>query len=360
MHTFTSRDGLRLAYYDDCFAPPWQAAEAILLLHPAMGNSQRWFHWMPALTARYRVVRLDLRGHGGSQAPTAADDFSLQHLVDDACELLDRLGIDRAHVVGNSAGGYVSQKLAIQHPERVRTLAGSKDAELQSVRPLLYQGGSDMLSSATDPILVTDDGLAVDFEAEIAVITGPVLMAAHREEAAAAIRLITICNDVSLRRLVADDLQNGFGFFHSKPSTAFGPVVATPDEFGSAWQDNKLHLKLRSQVNDTPFGQPDAGVDMHFDFADLIVAATQTRRLGPGTIIGSGTVTNRHDDAPPMRRDGIGFSCIAEARAVEKLKYGKARTPFLKEGDRISISLLDAAGTPVIGTIEQKVVRYSR
>jgi len=248
----------------------------------------------------------------------------------------------------------------LSHLERVRTLAGSKDAELQSVRPLLYQGGSDTLSSATDPILVTDDGLAVDFEAEIAVITGPVLMAAHREEAAAAIRLITICNDVSLRRLVADDLQNGFGFFHSKPSTAFGPVVATPDEFGSAWQDNKLHLKLRSQVNDIPFGQPDAGVDMHFDFADLIVAATQTRRLGPGTIIGSGTVTNRHDDAPPMRRDGIGFSCIAEARAVEKLKYGKARTPFLKEGDRISISLLDAAGTPVIGTIEQKVVRYSR
>ena len=248
----------------------------------------------------------------------------------------------------------------LSHLERVRTLAGSKDAELQSVRPLLYQGGSDTLSSATDPILVTDDGLAVDFEAEIAVIIGPVLMAAHREEAAAAIHLITICNDVSLRRLVADDLQNGFGFFHSKPSTAFGPVVATPDEFGSAWRDNKLHLKLRSQVNDTPFGQPDAGVDMHFDFADLIVAATQTRRLGPGTIIGSGTVTNRHDDAPPMRRDGIGFSCIAEARAVEKLKYGKARTPFLKEGDRISISLLDAAGTPVIGTIEQKVVRYSR
>jgi len=147
MHTFTSRDGLRLAYYDDCFAPPWQAAESILLLHPAMGNSQRWFHWMPALAARYRVVRLDLRGHGGSQIPAEADGFSLQHLVDDARELLDRLGIDRAHVVGNSAGGYVSQKLAIQHPERVRTLSlygstpGLKHSHARTWLPKIQQIG---------------------------------------------------------------------------------------------------------------------------------------------------------------------------------------------------------------------------
>jgi len=123
MNVFTTRDGMRLAYYDDCFAPPWKTAQPVLLLHPAMGNSQRWFHWMPALAAQYRVIRLDLRGHGASQIPGDADGFSLQHLVDDVLELLGRLDIDSLHVVGNSAGGYVSQKLAIQHPERVRTLS---------------------------------------------------------------------------------------------------------------------------------------------------------------------------------------------------------------------------------------------
>ncbi|HYG43512.1 MAG TPA: alpha/beta fold hydrolase, partial [Bordetella sp.] len=123
MNVFTARDGAQLAYYDDCFAPPWETAQPVLLLHPAMGNSQRWFHWMPALTARYRVIRLDLRGHGASQIPRDTDEFSLQHLVGDAVELLDRLKIENLHVVGNSAGGYVSQQLAIQHPERVRTLS---------------------------------------------------------------------------------------------------------------------------------------------------------------------------------------------------------------------------------------------
>jgi len=248
----------------------------------------------------------------------------------------------------------------LSHLERVRTLAGSKDAELQSARPLLYQGGSDSLLGATEPILVPDDDLAVDFEAEIAVVTGPVPMRPTRAEAVSSIRLIAVCNDVSLRRLVADDLQNGFGFFHSKPSTAFGPVVATPDEFGSAWRDTKLHLKLRVTVNDALFGQPDAGVDMHFDFGDLIVAAADTRSLAAGTIIGSGTVTNRHDEVPPTKRDGIGFSCIAEARAVEKLKYGKARTPFLKDGDRVTMAILDATGVPVVGSIDQRVAIYRR
>lgn len=248
----------------------------------------------------------------------------------------------------------------LSHLERVRTLAGSKDAELQSARPLLYQGGSDSLLGATEPILVSDDGLAVDLEAEIAVITGPVPMLATRAEASSAIRLITVCNDVSLRRLVADDLQNGFGFFHSKPSTSFGPVVATPDEFGTAWRDNKLHLKLRVSVNDTLLGQPDAGVDMHFDFADLIAAAANTRKLIAGTIVGSGTVTNRHEETLPIKRDGIGFSCIAEARAVEKLKYGKARTPFLRDGDRVTIALVDPSGSPMVGAINQRVALYKR
>jgi fumarylacetoacetate (FAA) hydrolase len=243
----------------------------------------------------------------------------------------------------------------LSHLERVRSLAGSKDAELQAQRPLLYQGGSDSLIAAIAPITVPDDSLGVDFEAELAVVTGPVPMLAGRATAAAAIRLIGICNDVSLRRLVVDDLQNGFGFFHSKPATSFSPVLATPDEFGAAWKDNRLHMQVRVDVNGKPFGRPDAGTDMHFDFADLIVAAARTRQLGPGTIIGSGTVTNRHDEVPPLKKDGIGFACIAEARAMEKLRYGRARTPFLTAGDRVRIAVVDAEGREPLGAIDQAV-----
>ncbi|MCZ4344939.1 fumarylacetoacetate hydrolase family protein [Devosia neptuniae] len=242
----------------------------------------------------------------------------------------------------------------LSHLERVRSLKGSKDEELQSTRPLLYQGGSDSLSAPADPIIATDPELAIDFEAEIAVIIDAVPMGATREQAAAAIRLITVCNDVSLRRLVLDDLQNGFGFFHSKPSTAFAPIVVTPDSLGDAWRDNRLHLPVRIEVNGTLYGQPNAGTDVHFDFADLIVEAARTRRLTAGTIIGGGTVSNRHDESLPIKRDGIGFACIAEARTVEKLKYGRARTPFLKAGDVVRIGAI-SEGQSVFGDIEQTV-----
>jgi fumarylacetoacetate (FAA) hydrolase len=243
----------------------------------------------------------------------------------------------------------------LSHLERVRTLKGSKDEELQSTRPLLYQGGSDSLSAPTDAIRVTDPDLAIDFEAEVAVIIAAVPMGATREQAAAAIRLVTVCNDVSLRRLVVDDLQNGFGFFHAKPSTSFAPIVATPTSLGTAWRDNRLHLPLRIEVNGTLYGQPNAGADMHFDFADLIVEAARTRSLGCGTIVGGGTVSNRHDESLPIKPDGIGFACIAEARTVEKLKYGRARTPFLKPGDVVRIGAMSPEKS-VFGDITQKVV----
>ena len=242
----------------------------------------------------------------------------------------------------------------LSHLERVRSLKGSKDEELQSNRPLLYQGGSDSLSAPTDPIRVTDPDLAIDFEAEVAVIIGAVPMGANREQASAAIRLVTVCNDVSLRRLVVDDLQNGFGFFHAKPSTAFAPLVVTPDSLGGSWRDNRLHLPVRSEVNGTLFGQPNGGTDMHFDFADLIVEAARTRSLACGTIIGGGTVSNRHDESLPIKKDGIGFACIAEARTVEKLKYGRARTPFLKPGDTVRIGAI-SDGRSVFGDIDQTV-----
>lgn len=242
------------------------------------------------------------------------------------------------------------------HLERVRSLKGSKDEELQSVRPLIYQGGSDSLSAAHDPIVVPGEDLALDFEVEVAVIIGAVPMRPSREQAAAAIRLVTICNDVSLRRLVADDLQNGFGFFHSKPSTSFAPVIVTPETLGDRWRDNRLHLPVRVEVNGTLYGQPNAGVDVHFDFVDLIVEAARTRHLGNGTIIGSGTIANHHDATLPIKEDGIGFGCIAEARTAEKAKFGRARTPFLKQGDRVRMFAVGQGGKSVFGDIDQAVI----
>ncbi|MET3896672.1 fumarylacetoacetate (FAA) hydrolase [Devosia sp. UYZn731] len=246
------------------------------------------------------------------------------------------------------------------HLERVRSLQGSIDTALQSTRPLLYQGGSDSLSGPTYPIIIPEDGLALDFEAEVAVILGHVPMRATREQAAAAIRLLTVCNDVSLRRLVADDLQNGFGFFHAKPSTSFAPIVITPDALIGSWRDSRLHLPVRITVNDALYGQPNAGVDVHFDFPTLIAEAARTRTLAAGTIIGSGTIANHHDESLPIKRDGIGFGCIAEARTVEKIKYGKARTPFLKPGDIVRIGAVGADGQTVFGDIEQRVALLTR
>jgi fumarylacetoacetate (FAA) hydrolase len=248
----------------------------------------------------------------------------------------------------------------LSHLERVRTLRGSKDAELQSTRPLLYQGGSDTLLAPTAPIIVPEGDLALDFEAEIAVIIGPVPMRPSREEAAAAIRLVTICNDVSLRRLVAQDLQGGFGFFHAKPSTVFGPIAITPQALGSAWSNNRLHLPLRVEVNGSLIGQPNAGLDVQFDFADLITEAARTRSLAAGTIIGGGTVSNRHDESLPTKRDGIGFACLAELRTVEKIKFGRARTPFLQPGDTLRIAALDAGGHAPFGEIRQQVAQIER
>jgi fumarylacetoacetate (FAA) hydrolase len=199
-----------------------------------------------------------------------------------------------------------------------------------------------------------DGDLAPDFEAEVAVIIGPLPMRPSKREATEAIRLITVCNDVSLRRLVAEDLQ-GFGFFHAKPATSFAPVVATPDELAPHWIDNKLALHIQSSVNGVLYGQPNAATDMQYDFGDLIVGAGQTRRLAAGTIVGSGTIANRHDETLPIKQDGIGFACIAEARAVEKEKYGRARTPYLKAGDRIRIAAVDKEERPVFGMIDQVV-----
>ena len=224
--------------------------------------------------------------------------------------------------------------------------------------PLMYQGGSDGFLAPRDPIPLADEAYGCDLEGEIAVIIGDVPMGAGRDECQAAIRLVLLTNDVSLRNLIPGELTKGFGFFHSKPASAFSPVAVTPDALGQAWRDGKLHGALEVAINGKPFGEPDAGVDMTFDFPTLIAHAAKTRALSAGTIIGSGTVSNRDKDGgpgKPMDQGGLGYACIAEVRTVETLLLGEARTPFLRYGDTIRIEMRDQGRHSLFGAIEQKV-----
>ncbi len=225
--------------------------------------------------------------------------------------------------------------------------------------PLMYQGGSDGFLGPRDPIPLADESWGCDLEGEIAVITGDVPQGADREAALAAVRLVMLCNDVSLRNLIPGELAKGFGFFQSKPASAFSPVAVTPDAL-PGWRDGKLHGRLEVELNGRPLGAADAGVDMTFDFATLIAHAAKTRALGAGTIIGSGTVSNRGADGGPGRpvaEGGLGYSCLAELRTVETLAGGEARTPFLKVGDTVRIEMRDERRHTLFGAIEQTVAR---
>ena len=215
----------------------------------------------------------------------------------------------------------------------------------------MYQGGSDDFIGPKEDILVADEAYGIDFEGEVAAITGDVPMGTSSAEAAKHIRLLMLVNDVSLRNLIPNELAKGFGFFHGKPSTAFSPVAVTPDELGDAWKDNKVCQPLVTHLNGKKFGEPDAGADMQFSLADLIAHAAKTRRLRAGAIVGSGTVSNR--DASK------GFSCLAEIRMIETISDGKPKTPFMKFGDTVRIEMFDAAGKSIFGAIDQKVVKYS-
>lgn len=217
--------------------------------------------------------------------------------------------------------------------------------------PLMYQGGSDDFLPPTADIEVADEAYGIDFEGEVAAITGDVPMGASSAEAAKHIRLLMLVNDVSLRNLIPGELAKGFGFFHGKPSTAFAPVAVTPDELGDAWKDNKVHRPLVSTLNGRQFGAPEAGVDMQFSLADLVAHAAKTRRLRAGCIVGSGTVSNK--DASK------GFSCLAEIRMIETIAEGKPKTPFMKFGDRIEMEMTDAKGQSIFGRIDQTVVKYT-
>ena len=248
----------------------------------------------------------------------------------------------------------------VNHVELVRKARGAEMPESFWSDPLMYQGGSDSFLGPRDPVVMTSEDLGIDFEAEVAVVTGDVPMGVSAEDAGQYIRLFMLVNDVSLRNLIPGELAKGFGFFQAKPSSAFSPVAVTPDELGDAWDGRKLHLPLTSHVNGALFGKPNAGVDMTFDFPTLIAHAARTRPLAAGTIVGSGTVSNKQDTAhgSAVADGGVGYSCLAELRMIETINTGKPETPFLRFGDKVRIEMFDKAGASIFGAIEQEVRRY--
>ena len=238
----------------------------------------------------------------------------------------------------------------VNHVELVRK---ARNAEMPSsfwTDPLMYQGGSDSFLGPREDIAVADEAWGIDFEAEVAVIVGDVPMGISSSEATKYIQLVMLVNDVSLRNLIPGELAKGFGFFHAKPSSAFSPVAVTPDVLGSAWDGAKLHLPLRAILNGDLVGEPNAGVDMTFDFGQLIAHAAKTRPLCAGTIVGSGTVSNLDRSK--------GSCCLAEVRMLETIANGSATTEFMSFGDRIQIDMLDDNGQSIFGEIDQKVTKY--
>jgi fumarylacetoacetate (FAA) hydrolase len=237
----------------------------------------------------------------------------------------------------------------LHHVELVRKARGAQMPASFLTDPLMYQGGSDALLGACDDAAFVSEEHGIDLEAEVAVVTDDVALGITAAAAAGHVKLIVILNDWSLRNLIPGELAKGFGFLQSKPATAFSAVAVTPDELGGAWRDGRVHLPLVSQINGEVLGRPNAGVDMNFGFYELLAHAARTRRLGAGTILGSGTVANRD----PSR----GCSCLAERRTLEMLEYGSARTPFLKFGDRVRIEMLAESGASIFGALDQQVVR---
>ncbi|MCB2020723.1 MAG: fumarylacetoacetate hydrolase family protein [Burkholderiaceae bacterium] len=245
----------------------------------------------------------------------------------------------------------------LNHVELVRKARGSEVPASFWTDPLMYQGGSDSFVGPRDTIDAISEDWGIDLEAEVAVVTGDVAMGSGAARCAQAIRLVMLVNDVSLRNLIPAELAKGFGFFQAKPASAFSPVAVTPDELGAAWQGSKLKGRLRVQINGQPFGEPDAGEDMTFSFAQLMAHAAKTRALGAGSIIGSGTVSNKQGSlhGSSVANGGVGYCCLAEVRMYETIEGGKPITEFLRFGDRVRIEMLDADGASIFGAIDQTV-----
>jgi fumarylacetoacetate (FAA) hydrolase len=238
----------------------------------------------------------------------------------------------------------------VVHVELVRKSRGVNMPPSFWSDPLLYQGGSDNFLGAADPVPIGDESWGIDFEAEIAIITGDVPMGVTADAARDRIKLVMLANDVSLRNLIPAELAKGFGFVQGKAWTSFSPIAVTPDELGDSWDGGSIDLPLTTSLNGTLFGRPNARTGMVFDFPRLIAHAAKTRPLGAGTIIGSGTVANEDRS--------VGSSCIVERRAIELIERGSAQTPFLKFGDRVRIEMLDADGRSIFGAIDQVITRY--
>jgi fumarylacetoacetate (FAA) hydrolase len=325
---------------------------------------------------RLLVVSRDL----ASCAPAPASAHTLQKALDDWDAVLPQLQALSDELNGGKIAGtmefnardccsplprayqWADGSAYVNHVELVRKARGAEMPKEFWTDPLMYQGGSDAFLGPMEPIRMMDEAWGIDLEAEVAVVTGDVPMGASPGRAGAAIRLLMLVNDVSLRNLIPAELAKGFGFFQSKPSSAFSPVAATPDELGAAWDGGRVHLPLLSHLNGQLLGKPNAGADMTFDFPTLVAHAAKTRPLAAGCIIGSGTVSNRGADGgagKPIAEGGVGYSCLAEVRTVETLRDGKAKTPFLKFGDRVRIEMLDAQGRSVFGAIDQVVERYA-
>jgi len=247
----------------------------------------------------------------------------------------------------------------INHVELVRKARGAEVPASFYDDPLMYQGVSGTTLAPYADIPLGDVSWGCDMEAEVCVITDDVPMGVSESEAASHIKLVLLCNDVSLRGLIPAELAKGFGFFQSKPPCAFSPVAVTPDELGDAWRDSLVHLPLRVDYNGEPFGRADAGVDATFTMARLVSHAAKTRPLVAGTIIGSGTISNKDADGgpgKPVADGGLGYSCIAEIRMIETIESGAASTPFMQPGATVRIDMLDQNGASIFGAIDQKVV----
>ncbi len=238
----------------------------------------------------------------------------------------------------------------VNHVELVRKARNAEMPETFWTDPLMYQGGSDSFIGPRDDIQVASEEYGIDFESEVAVITGDVPMGVAPEQAQQEIKLLMLVNDVSLRNLIPAELAKGFGFFASKPSSAFSPVAVTPDELGDSWDGKKLHLPLTTHLNGELFGQPNCGVDMTFDFPTIVAHAAKTRPLSAGCIVGSGTISNYDRSA--------GSSCLAEKRMLEIVADGKPSTSFMNFGDTVRIEMFDTNGDSIFGAIDQQVIEY--
>jgi len=306
-----SRDNLRACGADD-IAPTLQAA------------LDRWDEVAPALTARFQAL----------QKGEVADAFDV-----DVATL--KAPLPRAYQ-------WIDGSAYLNHIELVRKARGAEMPESFRTDPLVYQGGSDRFLSSTEDIRHTSTDFGIDFEAEIAVVTGDVPYGTTAEQAADHVKLVMILNDVSLRSLIPSELKKGFGFFVSKPPTAFAPFAVTPDELGDGWRDGKAWFPLEVEYNGEWFGNPDPGPEMQFSFHEILAHVARTRPLGAGTVIGSGTVSNADRSK--------GSCCLAEKRMIEKIETGEFVTPFMAFGDTVRIEMKDADGNSIFGVIDQKVV----